>query len=58
MEHLIPTLLGIAGALDPVAFGFIRQEQPVLIRRAIRPSRYLTGVGIDEAIIRGGRMYL
>ena len=61
MEHLIPTFLGIAGALAPVAFGFLRQQRPVVARRSARPIRLVT-VGsqltLDDAVVRGGRVYL
>jgi hypothetical protein len=60
MDHLIPTLLGIAGALAPVAFGYLRQQQPVMIRRFAKPSRLATAhqLTLDDAIVRGGRVYL
>ena len=60
MDYLIPTLLGIAGALAPVAFGYLRQ-QPAMSRRLVRSSRF-AAVGsqltLDDAVIRGGRVYL
>jgi hypothetical protein len=61
MEHLIPTLLGIAGALAPVAFGFLRQQQPALSRRVARPSRFAamdSQLSLEGAVVRGGRVYL
>ena len=61
MEHLIPTLLGIAGALAPVAFGFLRQQGPALSRRLARPSRFPafeSQLTLDDAVVRGGRVYL
>lgn len=57
----MPTLLGIAGALAPVAFGFLRQEQPAIARRFVRPSRLAVGTSgrtLDDAVVRGGRVYL
>jgi hypothetical protein len=61
MEHLIPTLLGIAGALAPVAFGYLRQERPAMARQVARPARLAvigSRVTLDDAVIRGGRFYL
>jgi hypothetical protein len=61
MEHLIPTLLGIAGALAPVAFGYLRQQEPTLSRRFTRPSRFPafgSQLTLDDAVVRGGRVYL
>ena len=62
MEHLIPTLLGIAGALAPVALGYLRQEQPDATRRLGRSPRLATVPNqprtLDDAIVRGGRVYL
>jgi hypothetical protein len=60
MEHLIPTLLGIAGALAPVALGYWKQETPARMR-AVRLSRIATAspqLSLDDAIVRGGRVYL
>ena len=60
MEHLIPTLLGIAGALAPVALGYWRQEAPA-VRYANRTPRFMavpTHMSLDEAVVRGGRVYL
>jgi hypothetical protein len=60
-EHLIPTLLGIAGALAPVALGYWRQEQPAVMQRIRRSSRLVADgarLSIDNAIVRGGRVYL
>jgi len=61
MEHLIPTLLGIAGALAPVAFGYWRQERPTELPRFGRSSRLAACSGsivADGTIIRGGRVCL
>jgi hypothetical protein len=61
MEHLIPTLLGIAGALAPVALGYWRQEQPAVMQRIGRSARLVSDgarLSIDDAIVRGGRVYL
>ena len=61
MEHLIPTLLGIAGALAPVAFGYLRQQPSAMSRRLVRPSRFAalgTQLTLEHAVVRGGRVYL
>ena len=61
MDHLIPTLLGIAGALAPVALGYLRQQQPAMSRRFARPSRFPAfgnHLTLDDAVVRGGRVYL
>lgn len=62
MDQLIPTLLGIAGALVPVAFAWWQQEQSSRVAqpaRSSRPMSSLTGKFVmDEAIVRGGRVYL
>jgi hypothetical protein len=61
MEHLIPTLLGTAGALAPIALGYWKQEQPIAVRTPIRPSRLVmsaTQLTLDDAVVRGGRVYL
>jgi hypothetical protein len=60
MEHLIPTLLGIAGALAPVAF-YWKQAHPAELPRFGRSSRLVAFHGslvADETVIRGGRVYL
>jgi hypothetical protein len=59
MEHLLPTLLGIAGALAPVALGFWRlqrgsRSEPLDGVRGITSYR----AGSIDVIIRGGRVYL
>ena len=63
MDQLIPTLLGIVGALAPVAFAYWKQErllaqlprkECVARQPEARPNRFL----IDDAIVRGGRVYL
>ena len=62
MDHLIPTLLGIAGALAPVALGYWMQQRAVRDEQdehlphvvAFRPSKRVT----DDLIVRGGRVYL
>jgi len=62
MDQLIPTLLGIAGALVPVAFAWWQQERPWRVAQPARSSRPAVSLTrrfvIDEAIIRGGRVYL
>jgi hypothetical protein len=61
MEHLIPTLLGIAGALAPVAFSYWKQEGPAELPRFGRSSRLAAcsaSIVSDDTIIRGGRVYL
>ncbi len=61
MEHLIPTVLGIAGALAPMALAYWKQERSTPLREIPapwlpmdRPHRSF----IEEAIVRGGRIYL
>ena len=62
MEHLIPTLLGIAGALLPVALGYWIQQrgagddhhEPLPHVATFHATRRLT----DDLIVRGGRVYL
>jgi hypothetical protein len=59
MEHLLPTLLGLAGALAPIALGFWRQQRstiPVEPSSAARVTTYRAGT--IDVIIRGGRIYL
>lgn len=62
MDQLIPTLLGIAGALVPVALAWWQQERPTRITehgRPQRPAGSLTGRFVmDDAVVRGGRVYL
>ena len=62
MDQLIPTLLGIAGALVPVAFAWWQQERPSRVAQAAsssRPTASLTRRFVmEEAIMRGGRVYL
>jgi hypothetical protein len=59
MDHLIPTLLGIAGALLPVALGFWMQQRHARVDYPGSPSHVTThSVVMDEAIVRGGRIYL
>ena len=62
MEQLIPTLLGIAGALVPVAFAWWQQEQASRVAphaRTPRPDGPVTRRFVmDDAIVRGGRVYL
>ena len=62
MEHLIPTLLGIAGALAPVALGYWKQESPATTPQSLRLSRLAvvstTDLSLDDAVVRGGRVYL
>jgi hypothetical protein len=61
MEHLIPTLLGIAGALAPVALAYWKNERLAPTHRFRRPSRLVAVSAdhlFDDAIVRGGRVYL
>lgn len=60
MEHLIPTLLGIAGALLPVALGFWMQQR---VARDEHEDRLHVATArarrvVDELLVRGGRVYL
>jgi len=62
MDHLIPTLLGIVGALLPVALGYWIQQRAAKDEHdehlphvaTLRATRRLT----DDLIVRGGRVYL
>jgi hypothetical protein len=60
MEHLIPTLLGLAGALAPVAFVFLKHDAPAV--RPLTRFQRTSAAGADllfaDAIVRGGRVYL
>jgi hypothetical protein len=59
MDHLVPTLLVILGALVPVALGFWIQQRHVRAEYPGSPSRVTAhSVVLDEAIVRGGRIYL
>ena len=60
MEHLLlQTLLGIAGALAPVALGFWRQQRSTPPQQADSSPRVTTyRAGSIDVIIRGGRVYL
>jgi hypothetical protein len=61
MEHLLPTLLGIAGALAPVAISFWRQQPPpATVAEPAPDSRGVASyrAGSIDVIIRGGRVYL
>jgi hypothetical protein len=60
MEHLLPTLLGIAGALAPVALSFWRQQRSSTPEEAAPESPRVTTyrAGSIDVIIRGGRVYL
>ena len=59
---VVTILLGIAGALVPVAFAWWQQEQSTRVSERARPSRPASSATgrfvMDEAIIRGGRVYL
>jgi hypothetical protein len=60
MEHLFPTLLGIAGALAPVALGYWRQQRRDARRNRGDGSSPVSTyrAGSIDVIIRGGRVYL
>ena len=60
MEHLLPTLLGIAGALAPVALSFWRQQRSTTPAEQTPESSAVTTyrAGSIDVIIRGGRVYL
>ena len=60
MEHLIPTLLGIAGALAPVALEYWRLERRSSDggRRYSLRSRPAPEFWGGEAMVRGGRVFL
>jgi len=60
MDHLIPTLLGIAGALAPVALEYWRLARPVESRPSGRSAWRGRRSHLDpsETLVRGGRVYL
>jgi hypothetical protein len=62
MDQLIPTLLGIVGALAPVAFAYWKQERLAQLPRqecvARQPEARAGRFVMDDAIVRGGRVYL
>jgi hypothetical protein len=59
MDHVISTLIGIAGALVPMALGFWIQQRHARLECPGNLSRVTAhSLVMDEAIVRGGRIYL